>query len=162
MSGREEVVVIPLGNRFRGDDGAGPAIADRLRGTPGCRIVEGVEDALAIIAAWENAGLAIVLDAALSGAPAGAVHRIEAGEGPLPRDLARCSSHGLGLAEAVELGRALNRLPARLVVYAIEAGDMGSGAGLSPPVAAVVGEVARQVQAEIAGCLGEETCTKPR
>jgi hydrogenase maturation protease len=39
------------------------------------------------------------------------------------------------VAEAVELARVLERLPAHLVLYGIEVGDVRNGVGLSPPVA---------------------------
>ena len=75
---------------------------------------------------------------------------MEAGAQALPKDLARCSSHGLGLAEAVELGKALGRLPGRLVIFAVEAATLEQGAAISPRVAAAADEVASSVAAEIA------------
>ena len=57
------------------------------------------------------------------------------------------STHGLGLAEAIELGRALGRLPARLVVYAIEGQGYATGAPLSPPVARAAEEVVGELRA---------------
>jgi hypothetical protein len=45
------------------------------------------------------------------------------------------SSHGLGLDEAVALAFALDRMPGRLIVHAVEAGDLAQGAGLTPAVA---------------------------
>jgi hydrogenase maturation protease len=151
MSGSEKIVVIALGNRFRGDDGVGPLVADRLRGhLDGCTIVEGRDDVMALVSAWENTALAVVIDAAVSGAAPGTIRRLEAGAQPLPRDLARCSSHGLGLAEAVELGRALGRLPDRLVIYAVEAATLEPGAALSREVTSAADELVRNVEAEIA------------
>jgi len=144
------VAVIALGNRFRGDDGVGPLIADRLRAvSSGIAIVEGVDDSLAIINAWDDRALAVVVDAAASGAPPGTLHRRDLGRAPLPRELARCSSHGLGLAEAVELAGVLDRLPARLVIYAVEAADFTPGASLSPEVTAAADVATRQIMAEL-------------
>lgn len=159
MSGPERVVVIALGNRFRGDDGIGPVVAERLKKntarhpgglTAGCAIVEGKDDAMALVSAWEGAALAVVIDASVSGALPGTVRRMEAGTQALPKDLARCSSHGLGLAEAVELGKALERLPGRLVIFAVEAATLEQGAAMSPQVMAAADEVARNVEAEVA------------
>lgn len=157
------VVVIALGNCLRGDDGIGPLVAERLKRTAaerlkrtaverqyGCTVVEGKDDAMALVSAWENAALAVVIDAAVSGETPGTVRRLEAGAQPLPNDLARCSSHGLGLAEAVELGKALGRLPGRLVVFAVEAGTLEQGAPMSPQVTAAVENIVRDVEAEIA------------
>ena len=59
------------------------------------------------------------------------------------------SSHGLGLDDAISLAVALDRMPARLIVHAIEAADLTLGPGLTPPVAAAVGIVARAVLADL-------------
>ena len=80
----------------------------------------------------------MVVDAAASGASPGTVHRFDARAAPLPAAHLRSSTHAFGVADAVELARALGRLPGRLDVYAIEGGDFSLGAGLTPPVAAAV------------------------
>ncbi|MFT4584702.1 MAG: hydrogenase maturation protease [Gammaproteobacteria bacterium] len=148
---RNKVVVIALGSRFRGDDGVGPAVADKLNcGVSEYNIIEGCDDSMSILNAWENVALAVVIDAAVSGSPPGTVHRLEVDTEPLPRDIARCSSHGLGLAEAVELGKVMGRFPERLVVYAVEGQSFEPGAALSREVAAVTAAVAGNVAAEIA------------
>ena len=98
VSGAYKVVVIALGNRFRGDDGIGPVVAKRLKENAerlkknaadrpggqvdGCTIVEGKDDAMALVSAWENAALAVVIDGAVSGAAPGTIRRLEAGEDP--------------------------------------------------------------------------------
>lgn len=105
---------------------------------------------MTILNAWDGAALAVIVDAAISGASPGTIHRLEAGAEPLPRDMARCSSHGLGLAEAVQLGRVLGRLPARLVIYAVEAKSLEPGAALSREVTAAAARVVRNIEAEIA------------
>jgi len=154
MSGLGKVVIIALGNRFRGDDGIGLFVAERLKETgtdrlDGCMIVEGKDDAMALVSAWEGAALAVIIDAAVSGASPGTIRRLEAGVQAMPKDLSRCSSHGLGLAEAVELGKALGRLPGRLVILAVEAAILEQGAAMSPQVAAAAEEVVRKVDAEV-------------
>lgn len=145
------IIVIGLGSRFRADDGVGPYVADRLRtDVEGLRIVAGPGDALALVGAWDTAALAVVVDAAASGSAAGTIHRWEAGIQPLPKDAARCSSHGLGLAEAIALAQALDRLPDRLVVYAVEGATFEHGTGLSPAVAAAAADVRQRIRADIA------------
>ena len=61
------------------------------------------------------------------------------------------SSHGFGLDDAIQLALALDRMPGRLVVHAIEAADLGQGTGLTPPVAAAVDEVASAVLSDLRG-----------
>ena len=149
MSEKSGIVIIAIGNRMRGDDAIGPVVAERLRQELSeCRIIEDRDDAMALVSAWENAALAIVVDAMVSGELPGSIRRLEATDQPLPKDWARCSSHGLGLAEAVELGRAVGQMPQRLVVFAVEAKTLETGAPLSPEVAASTEELVRQIETE--------------
>jgi hydrogenase maturation protease len=59
----------------------------------------------------------------------------------------RTSTHALGVPEAIELARALGRLPARLEVYAIEGARFTAGAELSPAVERAVRELAESLSA---------------
>jgi hydrogenase maturation protease len=59
---------------------------------------------------------------------------------------ASSSSHGLGLVDAIRLGRCLDELPSRLIVIGIVGADFAHGRRLSPPVAAVVEPAARLVR----------------
>jgi hydrogenase maturation protease len=77
------------------------------------------------------------------------VQRFDAAAAPLPQGAFNLSTHGFGLSEAIELARALDQLPARCVVYAVEAGAVVAGEPLSPAVAAAVQEVAGRIRAEI-------------
>ena len=128
--------VIGVGNRWRGDDAAGLAAARRVRAVPGLEVevteLEG--DPTSLIDAWDGSGRVIVIDAVSSGAEPGTVHRLDPHATSLPRDLDRHSTHAVGLATAIELGRALDRLPARLIVFGIEGQCFDAGAGLSPRV----------------------------
>jgi hydrogenase maturation protease len=87
----------------------------------------------------------VLIDAVSSGAAPGA----DASEAALPL-AGGASTHGLGLAETIELGRALGGLPARLLAYGIEGRSYALGAPLSPEVAraadAVVAEICRLVR----------------
>lgn len=144
-------IVIGLGNALRHDDGVGPAVARRLgplvAGRAEIVVLDG--EASRLLDAWEGAELAVVVDAVRSGAPPGTVHRVEVGAEPLPHE-SPASSHGLGLAAAVELGRSLGRLPAQVVVYGVEVVDTEAGAGLSPVVEAAIDDVVDQVLVELA------------
>ncbi len=157
MRTRPRTVVIALGTALRGDDGLGPAVADALSGRlGGAAILRGRDDPLALLAAWEGAGLAVIVDAAAPGPAPGTIRRIEGCGAPVVPDLSACSSHGLGLAEAMALGKVLGRLPRRLVIYAVEARSFETGAPLSAEVAAAVPEVAHRIAAELAALPGPE------
>jgi len=140
---------IGIGNPLRGDDAAGLLAARALRalGEEGVEVRELEGEPVDLIEAWEEAEAVLVADAVASGGEPGEVHRIDAAAGPLPAALAGPSTHALGLAEAVELGRALGRLPPRLVVYGIEAARFEAGAAPG----AAVREAAQRVAAAAAG-----------
>jgi len=108
-----------------------------------------------LIDAWEGADAVWIVDAVRSGAPPGTVHRLDASCTELPAKLFRGSTHHLGLPEAVELARALGRLPRRLVVLGVEGGSFEAGQTLTPAVARAVDQVADQLAAEVAGCTNE-------
>jgi hydrogenase maturation protease len=144
------VVVIGVGNEFRHDDGAGPAVVALLDGRVPDDVTLVVNDGepTRMIEAWAGAHLAVVVDA-VRAEPAvpGRLHRLvldRAGAGP-----AAVSSHGLGLDEAVGLARALDRMPGRLIVHAVEGADLSQGTGLTPAVAAVIGTLAAAVLRDI-------------
>src|SRR3954452_13627171 len=56
-------------------------------------------------------------------------HEGEAAKQPIPRTMFNCSTHDLGVAEAIELARAFGKLPPRLIVYGIEGRDFDEGTG---------------------------------
>ncbi len=153
---RSRVVVLGVGEPLRQDDGLGPRVVGlaRDRNGPGVEFVERVTDPLDLLDRWSGARLAIVVDAMRSGAPVGTVRRLEAEE--VERAVAEpaTSTHGLSLREAVALGRALGRLPERLVVVLVEGVEMALGTELSPPVRAAVSRAANMIVAELAEPMG--------
>ena len=75
----------------------------------------------------------LVVDAA-AGAEPGRLHRLDASAQPLPQRLFGSSTHGFGVAEGIELARALGVLPPVCVVYAVEGGRFETGAPMSEAV----------------------------
>jgi hydrogenase maturation protease len=147
-------VVIGVGNPFRGDDGAGIEAARALRGilSDEVEVVEHDGEPAALIDVWEGATIAYVIDAVRSDDAPGTVHRLELdGDGGLviPGSPRRDSSHALGLGDAVELARVLDRLPRRLVLVGITGESFELGEGLSMPVQDAIGKVAADVAREV-------------
>jgi hydrogenase maturation protease len=144
-------VVIGIGNEFRHDDGAGPAVVSALRdlAPAAAELVITDGEPTRLIEAWTGASLAVVVDAVRAEPPhPGRVHRFvldrpETGAGRT------ASSHGFGLDDAIGLAMVLDRMPGRLIVHAIEAADLTQGPGLSPAVAAAVGVVASAILDDI-------------
>ena len=151
MPGRCSRIVLGIGNPDRGDDAAGPAVARLLDGTLAAdiEVAEHGGEAAALLGRLDGVNEAYLVDACASGASAGTVLRFDAASAPLPLGLFGLSTHSFGLAEAIELGRALGQLPRHCIVYAIEGGAFEAGEPLSPPVEAAVAEVARRLRAEI-------------
>ncbi len=149
----DQVVVIGIGNIFRGDDAVGLAVARRLRdlGLIGVQVQEIDGDITGLADGWQGARKVIVIDAATSRSPGGTIFRFEAHTEPLPRKLFAtcCSCHAFGLAQQIEVARALNQLPPCLIVYGIEGTDFTLGSRLSSGVEAAVPEVVRRVLKEI-------------
>ena len=141
------MLIIGCGNRQRGDDGAGILVADRLREL-GIEADTRSGEAADLIEAWKGADDVIVVDAVMTGAPVGTVQAWD-GRQPLISDRTAASTHGLGVAEAIELARVLNRLPTRLQFYGIEGGRFERGAEISPQVQRAVEEVVRRIVANV-------------
>jgi hydrogenase maturation protease len=153
--------VIGIGNEFRRDDGAGPAVVARIRHwvPPGARLVVTDGEPARLIEAWAGAALAIVVDAVRAEPPQpGTIHRFVV-DRPETAAGRTASSHGLGLDDAIGLAMALDRMPRRLIVYAIEAADLAQGVGLTPAVASAVDAVAGAILADIGAGLVDSAKT---
>lgn len=142
--------VIGIGNPLRGDDAVGLLVARRVRelGGPRVEVLELEGEPGRLIDAWQGARLAVVVDAVRAGAREGSVMRFDASATALPASISASSTHALGLGDAIEIARALDRLPPRLVVYGVEGASFGAGEAVSEPVAAAVDEAARAVLRE--------------
>ncbi len=151
VSKPERTVIIGIGNPTRCDDGVGHAVARVLdaKGLPNTQVVQLSGEGTALCQAWADADQAFVVDAVMSGAPPGTVRRINVHKQVLPTRVFRGSSHVFGLAEAVELARALDQLPRRLIVYGIEGRNWSNGIGLSPEVVAAARRVAGKITREV-------------
>ena len=153
-------VLIGIGNPYRRDDGVGPALIEALGAAslPGVRLIAADGEPAALIDAWQGTGLAVIVDAVLCEPPRpGQVHRtvwdsggqagglLAAAAGP---GRPTASTHGPGVPDAVRLAEVLGRCPGRLVVFAVEAADLGFGPGLSAAVAASLPRLSSAVRAE--------------
>jgi hydrogenase maturation protease len=147
--------VIAIGSRWRGDDAVGPLALDQVRS----RLPRGVDaveldgESTRILDAWARRPWVVVIDAIHGGRSPGQLHRVD----PLSEGLtavAGTSTHGGGLAEAVALGTALDRLPEHLVVLGLEPGSLEIGGALSAPVARGMPDLVAAVLAEVdSGCV---------
>ncbi len=147
---RQRIVVVGMGNVYRRDDGAGPAVAARVAALVGGVSDRGpLADPFDLLGLWAGTDLAVVVDAVRSGAEVGTVRLIDLDTDPVPvpaRALAgTTSTHGIGVADILRLARAVGNAPKRVVVVGIEGNDFGQGTGLSPAVRHAVPHAAQQV-----------------
>ncbi|HMB27182.1 MAG TPA: hydrogenase maturation protease [Blastocatellia bacterium] len=144
-------LIIGIGNEYRGDDAVGLIVARRLkeRLADSAIVIEQSGDGAALMETWKGAERVIVIDAMMSGAAPGTIRRIDASARPIPKSCFRCSTHAFGVAETIELARALGNFPQRLVVYGIEGKNFAAGVGLSAEVEKAAGETVREALATI-------------
>ncbi|MCP9468820.1 MAG: hydrogenase maturation protease [Nitrospira sp.] len=152
--GRSNIRIIGLGNEWRGDDAAGLLAARRLRdrldriGERG-QVIEARQAGTDLLDLMNGARVVLLIDAAKSGQPAGTIHRLDASAGPIALNLACRSTHGVGVAETIELGRTLGRLPETVMIYGIEVAETGWGPSLSQPVEEAVEQVVEQIARDV-------------
>jgi hydrogenase maturation protease len=123
------VLILGCGNAARADDVAGLLVARRLQDL-GIDAREHKGEMLSLIDAWFY---------------------------PLPPGRFRRSTHSLGIAEAVELARALDRLPPRLTLYGIEGTCFDQGGHPSPEAVEAVERLARRIAISASTCRGCDT-----
>ena len=145
------MLILGCGNADRSDDAAGLLVVERLREL-GIDARQHAGDTLGLIEAWSGASEVLVIDTIVSGAAPGTIIVWNAGDDPLPAGEFRCSTHDLGVAEAVELARVLGRLPAKLTIYGIEGARFDRGGLPCPEVIEAVERLAQQVAREVMGC----------
>ncbi len=126
-------IVVGIGEDAAGDDGVGLAIARRLaaRGLD-VRVRADASIVLELLAAGSRL---VIVDAVVNGGPPGTVLRLDAEDlasGPTP-----LSSHGLGLAEALTLARALYG-PVQVAIVGVAIEPPSARLGLSPAVEAAI------------------------
>ncbi len=148
---RNTALVIGVGNEFRHDDAAGIAVANRIAALtlPRVNAVVHSGEGVSLLERFGEADTVIIIDAAQSSSTPGLIYRFDAARVPIPSDFFNYSTHAFSVAEAVELARALGRLPERLVVYGIEGADFSAGNGLTQSVVSAVNDVVARVMNDL-------------
>lgn len=151
ISQSSPTLVIGVGNEYRSDDAVGLAIVQTLKAKhlPSILCLESDGDGTTLIDTWSHTGRVIIIDATSSGAEPGTIYRFDALTQPLPANYAFSSTHAFGVAEAIQLARTLDQLPASLIVYGIEGKNFVAGIELSPEVKHAVQEVVELVEQEV-------------
>ena len=108
-----------------GDDAAGLVLGARLQTDPPptSEVRVRVRPGLGLLDDFAGAAAVLVVDAVRSGAAPGTLVALDLLAAPTTRARSKASSHAVGVADAVALGRALDRLPPRLDFLGIEVGS---------------------------------------
>jgi len=106
---------------------------------------------LYLLELMRDANTVFLIDAVVTGAECGTFHRfknqeIEAIGNPL-------SSHALGVAYAIKMGRALDELPPTVILYGIEIGDIHHQSRLSTLIIQAIKTLSKQITNDILQCL---------
>lgn len=145
MTTAAPLLVIGVGNAERGDDAAGllalRGLRARLAAASAIELCEASGEAGALMEAWRGRTRVLLLDAACAGHKPGTLTRIDARQEALPAGRLHGSTHAWGVAEAVELARALGELPEQLTLYLIEARSFHPGHDVAPEVRDAVQEL---------------------
>ncbi len=143
MTTSRPTVLIGVGNRDRGDDAVGPVVCD-LVATRSSNAISTVVLESAVLDLpnhWRTDDRVVLVDAARPGDDPGRIVEYDG----LRERLAvpgSVSTHSIDVAGAIELARALDRLPAALTVIAIEGESFEFGAPLTAAVSRSADEVA--------------------
>jgi len=158
------VLVIGIGNAYRGDDAAGLAVSDRIRVTapPGIEVLRHEGEPVSLIDTWDRARAVYLVDAVSSGGEPGSIYRFDATAQPLGAQFSCRGTHAFGVAETIELSRALGRLPLQLIGYGIEGRSFGLGTGLSPDARRAVSIASARLLKEVTAGVLRPACPPTR
>lgn len=152
-----QIRIIGIGSPF-GDDRLGWLAAEMLRAAPALQSAAGQIEILvldrpgsALLSHWQNADTVILIDAMRSGQTPGSLHCIAADR--IDGDSSTTSSHGFGVAAALDLARALGELPDRCYVCGIEIDTSHAGEDLSPTTRAALPGLVHRIEGLLSGML---------
>jgi hydrogenase maturation protease len=146
------VLVLGLGNPLLGDEGIGVRAVEELKGLElpdGVTVVEGGTAGLGLISLMEGYQRVIIVDAADMGHPPGRVVRFTPSEVQLKTVEAPLSLHQIGLGEVLALAKALEVVPAELVIIGVQPSRVEGGIGLSPEVEGAIPQIIRIILDEL-------------
>lgn len=153
MGSRAQKLVVGVGGVLYRDDGVGVRVAEafsRLDLPDDVEVYDAGTVGLDAAPMLEDRELVVVVDAidAGAGSDAGSIYRLTP-ERLRPFVRTGLSLHDVHLLDALDEVRLLGRGPGRVVVYAVQVGDMSVGVGLSVEVAAVLDRLIELVGGEL-------------
>ncbi len=150
----EKALVVCVGNSLVGDDAAGCAVYEVLSRQPlpeGTRLHLLGVGGISLLECLDGESIMIVVDAVRLGADPGTVHVLD--WDALPQVETRAASaHGIGLREAIALGRTVcpEVMPQKVLLIGIEGASFETiGCSMTPEVASAVERSAKEVRRQL-------------
>jgi hydrogenase maturation protease len=146
-----KTVVIGVGNEFRSDDAVGILVARELRRRHlgEIRVVEVEGNVASLLDVWDGTENLLIVDAVSGAGPPGSIVRLDASNARIPANLFPGGTHGFGVAEAVEMGRELRRLPPNVLFYGIVGESFENGQGLSDRVLKSIPDLLQMIEEDV-------------
>lgn len=144
-------LVIGIGNEFRSDDAAGLIAARKIKQQEheGLDVEQSAGDGAGLMDMWAGRQNVILIDAVLSGAAPGTVHRLELSSRLLPAEFFKFSTHLFSIPQAIYLSASLGTLPDRLLILGIEGKSFEAGESISCEAETAINNIVTMVQKEI-------------
>lgn len=141
------ILLIGVGNAYRSDDSVGLRVVRSIqqRQLPGVTCLEYTGEGIGLLECMAQSEAVILVDAMKSGIAPGVIQRFDLHAHLAWAETPFVSSHAFGVGEAIQLAKALDRLPSYLIVYGIEGSAFGIGTVLSPAVERVVPDLIAQI-----------------
>ena len=149
-----ELRVLGIGSPF-GDDQLGWNVVQLLQQCP--ELTQFIPDRLQLICCdrpgmyllelMRDANTVFLIDAVKTGAAVGTLHRFENQE--IETISNRLSSHALGVADAIKMGRVLHELPPKVIMYGLEIDDIQNQFSLSEKVMRAIRTLSTQIKNDI-------------
>lgn len=132
-----DIVIVGIGNPYRGDDAAGWAVIDGLKEKTGSviKLVKQRGDIAELIDTFAQHKNVYIIDACSSSDPVGTWKRIDVHKQSIVDENPQTSTHGFSLSQAISLAKNLRQLPNKLILYVINGDNYSISEILSPSVA---------------------------
>jgi hydrogenase maturation protease len=154
------VRILGCGSPLMGDDGIGLKVVEALKkteleGLDGLEVVDAGVCGLDLLNLLDGARKVIIVDAILTGARAGTIHRLSGTDliaGTAPYDI--ISVHDMTISTVLKIGDQVQELP-EIVVFGIEIGKQATEitTEMSPEVLEAVNEAVRLIREEVSDLL---------
>lgn len=140
--------VLGVGNPFRHDDGVGSFVANILGLETKLDVHSVRGDLSSVLNQLEGVDHLIVVDAVEGKNKAGKWIKLQYGIDPIPTEWSQSSTHGLGLAEALEMAKIFGSLPKKVTIYGVYGENFFPGEGLALKVETAAREIILEIQKE--------------